>query len=155
MEQVKQRSGTTADTAVLVAPAVKPGQTVEEPSPESPHSTLNLQATQVPPPSRKSEHCWVKRLAANSNEWTKLDEDVDKSLEAISKGTADQKLQTTCFLIMSIGVECFGVELMQGVSNPAKLNRREVKMGQLRQELKSLKRQFGQLKKRRDLHGTY
>ncbi|CAG5867207.1 unnamed protein product, partial [Menidia menidia] len=49
-------------------------------------------------------------------EWTKLDEDVDKSLEAISNGNTDLKLLTICSLIMS--------------------------RGQLRQELKSLRRQF-------------
>lgn len=43
---------------------------------------------------------------------------------------------------MSIGAKRFGVEPKRGASNPAKLNRREVKIGQLRQELKSLRCQF-------------
>ena len=93
-EQVKRRSGTAADATVPVVPIAEPGQTEEEPGPESPHSTRNLQATQVPPSSRISEHRRVKWPVANSKEWTKLDEDVDQSLEAISKGDADQKLRT-------------------------------------------------------------
>ncbi|XP_061896833.1 uncharacterized protein LOC133645919 [Entelurus aequoreus] len=142
-EQVKRRSETAADATVPVVPAAEPGQTEEEPGPESPHSTRNLQATRFPPPSRKSEHRRVKWPVANSKEWTKLDEDVDEALESISKGDADQKLQTMCSLIISIGGERFGVEQKQGAArNPAKLNRREVKISELRQELKSLRRQF-------------
>lgn len=108
-EEVKRCSGTTTDTTVLVAPTVEPGQMEEELSLESPHNTRILLATQVPPPSRKSEHRQVKWHVANSKEWTKLDEDVDKSLEAISKGNAERKLHTMCSLIMNIGVEHFGV----------------------------------------------
>lgn len=141
-DHVKQRSGTTADAAVSVASTGEPGQTEEEPSPESPHSTRNLQASHAPPPSRNSERRRVKWPVANSKEWTKLEEDVDKILETISKGNVDQKLQTMCSLIMNIGAERFGEEQKRGASNPAKLNRREVKIGQLRQELKSLRRQY-------------
>lgn len=86
----------------------------QESGPESPHSTWNLHASQVPTPSRKSKHRWVKWLAANSKESTKLDEDIDRSLESISKGNADQKLQTIYSLIMSKGAEGFGVEQKQG-----------------------------------------
>ncbi|XDV27663.1 hypothetical protein PO909_031163 [Leuciscus waleckii] len=141
-DQVKLRSGTAAGAAVTVAPAAEPGETEEELGPESPHSTRNLQATQIPPPSRKSEHRRVKWPAANNKEWLKLDEDVDKCLESISKGSVDQKLQTMCTIIMNMGAERFGVEERRGDSNPAKLNRREAKISQLRQELKSLRRQF-------------
>ncbi|XP_038155305.1 cysteinyl leukotriene receptor 2-like [Cyprinodon tularosa] len=97
------------------SPSTEPGQMEEELSLESLHNTRILLATQVPPPSRKSEHRRVNWHVANSKEWTKLDEDVDKSLEAISKGNAEQKLHTMCSLIMNIGVQ-------QGASNPAKLN---------------------------------
>lgn len=131
-----------AKATVRVVSTAEPGQTEEEPGPESPHSTRNLQATRVPQPSRNSEHRRVKWPAANSREWTRLDEDVDKSLEAISKGDAGHRLQTMCSLIMSIGAERFGVEQKQGASNSAKPNRREVKISQLRLELKSLRHQF-------------
>ncbi|RXN38269.1 reverse transcriptase [Labeo rohita] len=141
-DQVKQRSGMVAGAAVTVTPAAEPGETEEEPGLESPHSTLNLQATQIPPPSRKSEHRRVKWPAANNKEWLKLDENVDKCLESISKGSVDQKLQTMCTIVLNMGAERFGVEERRGDSNPAKLNRREAKISQLRQELKSLRRQF-------------
>ncbi|RXN22987.1 reverse transcriptase [Labeo rohita] len=140
-DQVKQRSGTAAGAAVTVTPAAEPGETEEEPGLESPHSTRNLQATQIPPPSRKSQHRRVKWPAANNKEWLKLDEDVDKCLESISKGSVDQKLQTMCTIILNMGAERFGVEERRD-SNPAKLNRREAKISQLRQELKSLRCQF-------------
>ncbi len=48
--------------------------------------------------------------ATNNKEWLKLDEDVDKCLEAISKGNVHQKLQTMCTIIMNMEAERFGVE---------------------------------------------
>lgn len=101
-DQVKLHSGMAAVTAVTVTPAAEPGETEEEPGPESPHSTRNLHATQIAPPSRKSEHRRVKWPAANSKEWLKLDEDADKCLESISKGSVDQKLQIMCTIIMNM-----------------------------------------------------
>ncbi len=74
-------------------------------------------------------------------EWLQLDEDVDMILEITSKGNADQKLQTMCTLIMSIGSERFGATKERGASNPVRPNQWELKISQLRQELKSLKRQ--------------
>ncbi len=74
--------------------------------------------------------------------WLQFDEDVDRILEITSKGNADQKLQTMCTLIMSIGSERFGTFEERGASNPVRPNRRELKISQLRQELKSLKRQY-------------
>lgn len=88
------------------------------------------------------EHRRVKWPAANNKEWLKQGENVEKCLEAISKGNVDQKLQTMCSIIMNMGAERFCVEERQGASNPAKLNRQEAKISQLRQELKSLNRQF-------------
>lgn len=141
-DQVKLRSGTAAGVAVTVTPAAEPGETEEEPGPESPHSTRNLQATLIHLQSRKSEHRRVKWPAANNKEWLELDEDVNKCLESISSGSVEQKLQTMCTIIMNMGVEWFGVMERRGDRNPAKLNRGEVKISQLRQELKSLRRQF-------------
>lgn len=139
---MKLRSGMAAGAAVTATPAAEPGEMEEELGPESPHSTRNLHATQIPPPSRKLEHCWVKWPVANSNEWLKLDEDADKCLESISKGSVDQKLPIMCTIIMNMGAERFGIEERRRVSNPAKPNRREAKISQLRQELKSPRRQF-------------
>ncbi|KAK0152038.1 hypothetical protein N1851_006609 [Merluccius polli] len=94
------------------------------------------------PTKQEIGHRRVKWPAANNKEWLKLDEDVDKCLESISKGSVDQKLQTMCTIIMKMGAERFGVEERRGDSNPAKLHQREAKISQLRQELKSLRRQF-------------
>ncbi|KAL1258987.1 hypothetical protein QQF64_009564 [Cirrhinus molitorella] len=103
--QVEQRSGMVNGATVLVAPTAEPGEMEEEQGPESPHSTRNLQATQVPPLGRKSEQQRVMWPAANNKEWVKLDEDVDECLEVISKGNVDQKLQTMRTIIMNMGAE--------------------------------------------------
>lgn len=50
-----------------------------------------------------------------------LDEDVDKCLESISKGSVDQKLKTMCAIIINMGAQRFGVE-ERGDSKPEKLN---------------------------------
>lgn len=63
-------------------------------------------------------------------------------METSSKGGADHKLQTMCTLIMSIGTERFGVTERYGTSKPVRPNRQEHTINQLRQELKTLKRQF-------------
>lgn len=47
-----------------------------------------------------------------------------------------------CSHIMNIVAERFRVEQKQGAKNPTKLNRQEVKISQLRQDLKSFRRQF-------------
>lgn len=51
-----------------------------------------------------------------------------------------------CTLIMTIGTERFGVTERRASSKPARPNQREHKINQLRQELKTLKRQFGAAK---------
>lgn len=71
-----------SDAIVLVDPAVEPGQKEDELSPESPHTTRNLRVTHVPPPGRKSDHRQVKWPVANSTEWTKVGEHVDKTLKS-------------------------------------------------------------------------
>lgn len=107
---------------------------------EQPRSTRNLQAVQVSPHSRTSEQRRVKCPATNQKERLQLYEDIDKILEATSKDDVDHKLQTMCTLIMSIGVERFGVTEKPVTSNPVRPNRQEL-ISQLRQELKSFKRQ--------------
>lgn len=62
------------------------------------------------------DHCRVKMPAANNKEWIKLDEDVDRSLEAITKGNIDQNLQIMSILIINIGAEHFGIQEDHGAS---------------------------------------
>lgn len=132
-----------AGASVTVALTAESGETEEDPGPKSPHSTGTR--TRIPP-RRKLGHHRMKWPAANDKDWLKLDEDVDKCLESISKGSVDQKLQTMCTIIINMGAQWFGVE-ERGDSKPEKLNRRESKISQLRQELNFLRCQLKMTKK--------
>ncbi|XP_073731592.1 uncharacterized protein [Misgurnus anguillicaudatus] len=130
-KQVEQRTG------------LAPGETQEEPGPESPHSAQNLHAPQASTQIRHSEHHRVKWPAANKEgEWLKFDEDLNQVLEATARGNADQKLRAMSTMIISIGAERFGVKKHQLARSVAEPNRREVKISQLRSELRLLRRQF-------------
>ncbi|KAJ8333923.1 hypothetical protein SKAU_G00412420 [Synaphobranchus kaupii] len=73
VEQVEQRTGPV------------PGETQEEPGPESPHSAWNLQVPQASPQC-KSEHRRVKwHAATKEREWRQFNEDVDGVLEATAR----------------------------------------------------------------------
>ncbi|XP_049337547.1 uncharacterized protein LOC125802987 [Astyanax mexicanus] len=122
-------------------PSIEPGETEEEQDPEQPYSVQNLHASQAVP-SRPSEHRQVLWPAANKEtEWRQLDEDVDATLEAVSKGGVSQRLQLMSSLIISIGTERFGIKQPK-TKNPSKPNRREARISQLRKELKALKHQY-------------
>lgn len=128
---VSQRTGTT------------PGETQEEPGPESSHSARSLQVMQAPDPRRASEHRQVKWPQANKEkEWLQFDEDTDSILEAIAKGEADRRLQTMTTIIISLAAERFGLEEKRTAKLPYTMNNRASKIHQLRQELKSLRRQY-------------
>lgn len=139
--KVKQRTGAVASTTEKVL-VTDPGQTEEEPGPEPPHSVQKLQAAPVLPQSGKSEQSRVKWPAANNKEWLRLDEDIDKIMETTVKGNVDHKLQAMCTFITTIGAERFGVTERPVRKESARPNRREHKISQLSQELKTLKRQF-------------
>lgn len=126
-------------------PDTAPGEMEEELGPETPQSAQNLQAPLAIPQSRPSEHRRVLWPAANkASEWRQFDEDVDAALEATAKGDADQRLQTMSTFIISIASERFGAKDQQATKTTAgpNLNRREVRIAQLRQELRIIKRQF-------------
>ncbi|KAJ8362267.1 hypothetical protein AAFF_G00386670 [Aldrovandia affinis] len=130
-EQVVQRTGTA------------PGETQEEPGPESPHSARNLHVPAAPLPSRVGVNRRVKWPSANKEkEWLLFDDDVDEILEATAKGDADRKLQTMTTIIISLAAERFGTVKERGTKTPYVKNRRAEKISQLRQELRKLKRQF-------------
>ncbi|XP_029693775.1 uncharacterized protein [Takifugu rubripes] len=139
--KVKQHTGAVASTTGKVLVTV-PGQTEEEPGSEPPHSVQNLQAAPVFPQSGKSEQRRVKWPAANIKEWLQLIEDIDKIMETTGKGNVDHKLQAMCTFITTIGAERFGVTERPVRKESARPNRWEHKSSQLRQELKTLKRQF-------------
>lgn len=68
--------------------------------------------------------------------------DVDKIMETAVKGDVDHKLQAMCTLIITLGAERFGVTERPVCRQAARSNQRELKIRHLRQELKTLKRQF-------------
>ncbi|KAK0145691.1 hypothetical protein N1851_015413 [Merluccius polli] len=122
-----------------------PGETQEEPGPESPHSAQTLHAPQATPQVRHSEHRRVKWPSANKGkEWCQFEEDVDQVLEATARGDADQKLRTMCTMIVSIAVERFGTKEQHTINGAGEPNRRQKKISQLRQELRLLGRQYKQ-----------
>ncbi|KAI8513106.1 hypothetical protein Bbelb_097450 [Branchiostoma belcheri] len=140
--QAEHRSEATASTT---QPAVQPmdsGKTAEDPGPEAPHSARNLHAPLASSQGRMAEQQRVKWPASSSKEWSQFDQDVDKILESVSRGSVDQKLRSMGTIIMSMGVERFGAKQRGKARDPVKPNRREAKIRQHRQELKSLRRRF-------------
>lgn len=66
---------------------VKPGETQEEPGPESRHRVQNLQVLGLTPSSIKSERRWIKWPAANMTaQWNQFNNDVDQIMEPTGKG---------------------------------------------------------------------
>lgn len=53
---------------------------------------------------------------------------MDKVLDATAKGDAERWLQTMTAIIVSMGVERFGVEEERGVKRPYAKNQRSVKI---------------------------
>ncbi|XP_061589349.1 uncharacterized protein LOC133454644 [Cololabis saira] len=134
-------------TQVVQRTGQVPGETQEEPGQESTHSAQTLQAPQAPPYVRQSEHRRVMWPSAKKErEWLQFDEDLDQVIDATARGVADQKLRTMSAMIVSIGAERFGIKEQQPTRRLGEPNRREVKISQLRQELRLLGRQFKQAK---------
>ncbi|XP_063050108.1 uncharacterized protein LOC134444859 [Engraulis encrasicolus] len=120
-----------------------PGETQEEPGQESTHSAQTLHAPQVLPRFKHSEHRRVMWPAANKErEWLQFDEDLNQVLDATARGDADQKLLSMSAMIINIGAERFGIKKQQPTRRSGEPNRRELKISQLRQELRLLGRQF-------------
>lgn len=82
--------------------------------------------------------------ANKEREWLQFDEDLDQVLDATVRGDADQKLRTMSAMIISIGSERFGMKEQRTTRDVGEPNRREVKISQLRQELRLLRKQFKQ-----------
>ena len=138
--RMQQRTGEVAGSSMTEAPNAEPDETKEEPGQESPHRARSLHAAQVPP-SRKPEQRRIKWPTANE-EWLQFDEDLNNILKTTARGSVDQKLQTMCTLIMSIGAERFRVRGNNNIETQPKPNRRAIRISQLRKELKSLRKQF-------------
>lgn len=97
---------------------------------------------QTIPSTRKSEKRRIRwPQAFKTAEWQKIDEDVDKVLEATAKGDVEKRLQTMTTIIVSMAAERFGVEEERGVKLPYIKNQRAIKIHNIRKELKTLKKQ--------------
>lgn len=120
-----------------------PGETKEEPGPESPHSVRSLQVMQAPKAHKSSEHRRVKwPQACKEKKWLQFDEDVDTILQATAKGQVEQRPKTMTTMIVSLAIEGFGQEEKRTTKPLYTKNNRANKIQQLRQELKSLRQQF-------------
>ncbi|CAJ1076456.1 uncharacterized protein LOC119779116 [Xyrichtys novacula] len=120
-----------------------PGEMQEELGLEPKHSAQNLQVTQAPDPHRPSEHRRVKWPQANKeHEWRQFDRDADSILEVTAKGEVNRRLEIMTTIIISLAAERFGLEEKKATKLPYTKSNRANKIHQLRQELKTLRRQF-------------
>ncbi|XP_052223860.1 uncharacterized protein LOC127839510 [Dreissena polymorpha] len=90
--------------------------------------------------TRKPRIKWPK--ASDKTSWTQLDEDLVNILEASMQGPVDPKLSTLTTLIYSVGKERFGLEEERVRKEPRRPNRRQVRIQNLRRELKQLRRRY-------------
>ena len=120
---------------------LEPGETEEEPGPEAPHRAQSLQVVQTVPSIRKSEKRRIRwPQASKTAEWQKFDEDADMVLEVTAKGDVERRLQTMTTIIVSMATERFGVEEERAAKQPYFKNQRAVKIHNIRNELKALKK---------------
>lgn len=130
----------------MPVPSTAPGKMEEGPGPDTPHSAQNLKAPQVTPQSRPSEHRRILWPADNKeSEWHRFDEDVDSALEVTAKVDVDQRLKTMSMFIISIASDRFGIKEHRATKTTTAApipNRREIKISQLRQELRMLRSQY-------------
>lgn len=98
------------------------------------------------PSSIKSEKRRIKWPASNMTPlWNQFDSDVDQILETTTRGEVDRKLQTMTTIIISIASEWFSEEVKERGSRGSHSNNQcEVRIHNIRQEIKTLKRQYRQ-----------
>ncbi|KAL4008901.1 hypothetical protein ACER0C_002753 [Sarotherodon galilaeus] len=121
----------------------EPGETQEEPGQEAPHRAQSLHAPDSSNPSSVVPQQRIKWPPASSrSEWQKFDEDVSKIIQAVAKRDADSRLKTMTTIIVSYASERFGLTEKCNNKTPYTMNRRAMKIHRLRQELRSLKKQF-------------
>ena len=79
-----------------------------------------------------------------TKEWSMLDEDLDKMLEAVLAGPVDRKVDSMAAITYNLAKERFGaIPKRENKARPEKKdNRRERKIKQLRKDIKTLRKQF-------------
>ncbi|XP_021349432.1 uncharacterized protein LOC110466448 [Mizuhopecten yessoensis] len=136
------------------------GETQEELSQESNHSTESLQASVSPDGSignlneasahgvqavrdrRLDKVQWPK--TNDEAAWRNLDQDLEAILETTLQGNVERKVEALTSIVYSVCKERFGVETSrtQPRAKTTKENRRERKIKQLRKELRELGKRF-------------
>lgn len=123
---------------------LEPGESQEEPGQEATHRAQSLHAPEPPSPSRVVPQQRIKwPPASKRNEWLQFDKDVSNIIQATSRGETDSRLQSMTTIISSYASERFGLT-EKGKTKPVSysMNRRATKIHLLRQELRSLKKQY-------------
>ncbi|XP_016087054.1 uncharacterized protein, partial [Sinocyclocheilus grahami] len=122
---------------------LEPGETQEEPGQEATHRAQSLHAPEPPNPSRVVQQRIKWPPASKRSEWLQFEKDVSNTTQATAKGDADSRLQTMTTIIFSYALERFGrVEKGKTKSTFYTMNRRATKIHHLRQELRTLKKQY-------------
>nr|XP_055041026.1 uncharacterized protein LOC129428141 [Misgurnus anguillicaudatus] len=133
------------------------GETEENPRQEAHHSPRDLSVLEIPqdhtmrtsysntgsPPYPTNERIkWPKM--SDREEWSRLDEDLDKVLGAVQAGSVERKVDLLTAITYNVAKERFGVvPRRQNKARPEKQdNRRQRKIKQLRKEIKTLRKQF-------------
>ena len=139
----------------VVERAVPTGETVENHSQESNHSTEDLLSTASSQESRETEQVGAAPTQAhlaektqkinwppsNSTEWSEFDNDLDNILETALTGKVERKIESFGKLVYAVAKERFGVLKEKG-KKEATPNRREQKISGVRKELRSLRKRF-------------
>ncbi|XP_048863711.1 uncharacterized protein LOC125738598 [Brienomyrus brachyistius] len=122
---------------------ITPGETQEEPGPETTHSAQNLQVPSTPTPSRVVQNHRIKWPQAKQHGlWQQFDDDTSRIVNSTAKGGVESRLKYLTTIITSFGAERFGVEQAKS-SKPTYINnRRADKVHHLRKELRTLAKQF-------------
>ena len=120
-------------------------QSAERPGPESNHSakTLNVQDNAVTAPADRPVRERIKWPPMNSTKWEAFDGEVDQTYEVVLCDSINRKLETMPMMIHLMGKEAFGIEPHR-VKTPQQQtkSRREIKIENLRREIRTIKRQF-------------
>ena len=81
--------------------------------------------------------------AARTKEWSQLDKDLNKIIEAATAGKLDKQIKTMTTITLAVGAERFGIQEAKG-KRPDKGNRRQRQIGTIRKELRNLRKQYKQ-----------
>ncbi|XP_049336392.1 uncharacterized protein LOC125802421 [Astyanax mexicanus] len=121
-----------------------PGETQEEPGQEATHRAQSLHVPQTLNPSRVIPQQRIKwPPASKRSEWQQFDEDVSKIIQATAKGDVDSRLTSMTTIIISYASERFGqVDKGKSKSTSYTMSRRATRIHHLRQELRTLKKQY-------------